>query len=77
MARQDSMLCERLMSLSANTELHSSTSNPDPNVHMLSPEKHSCPPTSCQSNTPFMLQHAKIKNVTWKVSSLLDYCSSL
>ncbi len=35
MARQGSMLCKRLMSLSVNTELHSSASNPDPNVHTL------------------------------------------
>lgn len=56
-------------SLSVNTELHSWGSNPDTNVHMLSPEKHSCPPTSCQSSATFMLQHAEIKNVPCRVTS--------
>lgn len=66
MARQGSTLCKRQMSLSVNTELHSSLSDPDPNTHPLSPDL--CPPTLCQSNTPFMLQHVQIKNDTWRVT---------
>lgn len=68
MARQGSTLCKQLMSLSVNTELHSSASDPDPNAQLLSPEKHLCPPTLCQSNTPFMLQHVQIKNVIWRLT---------
>lgn len=77
MARQGSTLCKCLMSLSVNTERHSSASNPDPNVHILSPEKHSCQSTSCQSSSPLMLQHSMIKSVTKRVIFVLDYCSLL
>lgn len=42
MARQGKMLRKGLMFLSANTELLSSASNPNPNVHMLSPANSSC-----------------------------------
>lgn len=69
MARQGSILHNPPMLLSVNTELHSSASSPDPNVHMLSPEKPSRPPTSCQSCAPVMLQQAEVKNVTRRVTS--------